>query len=101
MIYPAYVKKAAGISARHHMLVPRLMHPAEVHNRETKTWKLVAHLRDIGITADDAAHMSTAAWRAAAGAAGVNEPSDLTCRLVVSMLSGSRSPVVVDPAEQR
>ncbi len=77
------------------------MHPAEIHNRETKTWKLVAHLRAIGITPDDAAHMSPAAWRAAAGAAGVNEPSDLTCRLVVSMLSGSRAPAVSDPAEHR
>ena len=73
------------------------MHPAEVHHRETKVWALVAFLRSIGITADDAAHMDDAAWAAAARAATVNPPSDISRRLVVSMLASSRAPEALDP----
>lgn len=80
------------------MLQPRSMHPAEIHNRETKVWSLVRFLRQIGITANDAAHMDDAAWQAAARAAEVNEPSEISRRFVVAMLSGSKAPEVMDPS---
>lgn len=73
------------------------MHPNEVHARETKTWALVRFLKSIGITADDAAHMTDAAWLAAARAAEVHEPSTITRRLVVSMLANSHAPEALDP----
>ena len=73
------------------------MHPAEIHNREAKTWVLVRYLKDIGVTAEDAVHMSDHAWVAAARAVGVRVPSELTRRLVVGWLAGSRDPDVSDP----
>lgn len=77
------------------------MHPAEIHNRETKTWALVLFLRSISITADDAAHMTDGAWEAAAKAASVRSPSAVTRRLVVGMLANSRAPEMRDPGLQR
>lgn len=76
-------------------------HPAEIYHRQTKVWTLVRHLRDAGITGDDAAHMTDDAWKYAARAAEVNPPSPMSRRLVVKMLSGSREETVRDPAEIR
>jgi hypothetical protein len=73
------------------------MHPAEIHNRNAKTWTLVRFLKDIGVTAEDAVHMNDDAGTAAARAADVRVPSELTRRLVVGWLAGSRDPSVTDP----
>jgi hypothetical protein len=95
------------------MVVPRTPHPAETKNRTTKAWALVAALRDIGVTADDAAHMTDEAWMRATRLAEsyrgqqfarvgrpvppLTAPSAETRRLVVKMLAGSSNPAAVDP----
>lgn len=64
----------------------------ETTGRHWKAGRLLATLREQGVSLNEAAHWSTDQWATAADRAGVNAPTHATIIEVLSNLAGSRGP---------